>query len=86
MCIAKEQTLNISAKDPVCHFAVHHALLTSEFEGIPYVFCSAQCQERFLANPHLYVGLLGHKALGQKGGALIKKHRFLLTPVLRLTT
>ncbi len=48
------------------------------FEGIHYAFCSEQCRQRFVANPHLYVGVPGEKAPGQKGAELIKRRRFQL--------
>ena len=65
-------------KDPVCGIEVEphqHALVYRE---IDYAFCSRQCQERFLAHPHLYVGLPGQKAPRQEGRQLIKQRKMRL--------
>jgi YHS domain-containing protein len=51
----------------------------TEYAGGHYAFCSAQCKERFLANPHLYIGFPGHKAPAQEGKEVIKRHRLLLS-------
>jgi len=51
----------------------------TEYAGIAYAFCSAQCKERFLANPQLYIGFPGHKAPAQKGRKIIKQRRLLLS-------
>jgi len=75
-------TTNETSKDPVCHMNVSTTSLTIEYAGIHYAFCSIQCKERFLANPHLYIGVPGHKAPAQKGMQLIKRRRMLLeTPL-----
>ena len=37
---------------------------------------SPQCRERFVANPHLYIGVPGHKAPKQEGKAVMKQRRF----------
>lgn len=54
-------------QDPVCHMTVSEASFSAEYAGIHYAFCSNQCRNRFLANPHLYTGLPGHMAPAQKG-------------------
>ncbi|MBI5751858.1 MAG: YHS domain-containing protein [Hydrogenophilales bacterium] len=68
-----------TVKDPVCQMEISAALFAAEYAGIAYAFCSAQCRERFLANPHLYVGLPGHKAPAQYGKEVIKNRRFVLS-------
>jgi len=69
-------------KDPVCHMEVASALFATEYAGVHYAFCSAQCKERFLAHPHLYVGFPGRNAPGQEGEKVIKRHRLLLSAPL----
>lgn len=65
-------------RDPVCKMWVgrdEHAL---EHLGIHYAFCSDQCRERFVANPHLYIGQPGETAPVQRGEVSIKRRRLLL--------
>lgn len=50
------------ARDPVCDMWVDPGSHAVNYLGIRYVFCSRQCYERFLANPHVYVGLPGKPA------------------------
>ncbi len=69
-------------KDPVCHMEVSETSFATEYEGIRYAFCSAQCKERFLANPHLYTGLPGHKAPAQQGKQVIKRRSLVLSAPL----
>jgi YHS domain-containing protein len=58
------------------------AQLETIYEGIHYAFCSEQCRQRFVANPHLYIGVPGEKAPKQKGVVLFKRRRFQLdTPL-----
>lgn len=59
-------------QDPVCHMQVPAASFATEYSGIKYAFCSTQCRDRFLANPHLYTGFPGHKAPGQEGLVVVK--------------
>ena len=66
-------------KDPVCRMEVAATSFATEYAGIAYAFCSAQCKERFLANPQLYIGFPGHKAPAQKGRKIIKQRRLLLS-------
>lgn len=40
-----------------------------------FAFCSEQCKERFLANPHLYIGKPGERAPGQSGQRVVKRRR-----------
>lgn len=46
------------------------------------LFDAMQCKERFLANPHLYIGFPGHKAPAQQGVQVIKQRRMLLAAPL----
>lgn len=69
-------------KDPVCHMEVAATSLATEYAGIRYAFCSEQCKERFLANPHLYIGFPGHKAPAQQGREIIKQRRMVLSTPL----
>lgn len=65
-------------KDPVCHMVVPETSFPTEYEGICYAFCSAQCKERFQANPHLYIGFPGKKSPVQKGANVIKQRNMVL--------
>jgi len=64
--------------DPVCGMRVDAEALQATHEGIKFAFCSEQCRQRFLANPHLYIGVPGEKAPRQKGAEVIKRRRFRL--------
>src|SRR3989338_7649693 len=70
--------MNEIVKDPVCHMEVASASFATEYAGGHYAFCSAQCKERFLASPHLYIGFPGRKAPAQEGKKVIKRRRLLL--------
>lgn len=70
--------MSTMVKDPVCGMDVDPAQFETTFEGIRYAFCSAQCRQRFAANPHLYIGVPGEKAPGQKGVEVLKRRRFQL--------
>lgn len=63
-------------RDPVCGMDVEPHRNELEFEGIHYAFCSSQCRERFVANPHLYIGAPGHKAPKQEGRVVMRQRRF----------
>jgi len=69
-------------KDYVCHMQVPSTSFATEYAGGHYAFCSAQCKERFLANPHLYIGFPGRKAPAQEGKQVIKCRRLLLSEPL----
>lgn len=69
-------------EDYVCHMQVPSTSFAAEYAGGHYAFCSAQCRERFLANPHLYIGFPGRKAPAQEGAKAIKRHRLLLSATL----
>lgn len=74
--------MNKIVEDPVCHMTVSETSFNTEYAGIRYAFCSAQCKERFLANPHLYVGSPGRKAAAQQGKKIIKQRRMVLSAPL----
>jgi YHS domain-containing protein len=75
--------MSTTVKDPVCGMEVAPTQFETVYEGLHYAFCSEQCRQRFLANPHLYVGVPGEKAPGQKGVELLKRRRFRLdTPLV----
>jgi YHS domain-containing protein len=67
-----------NVKDPVCGMQVSRDSFAMEHLGIHYAFCSQRCQDRFTANPHLYIGLPGQKAPVQRGMESIKRRRFVL--------
>lgn len=48
------------------------------YQGMHFAFCSEQCKERFLANPHLYIGKPGEPAPKQFGQQAIKRRRIRL--------
>jgi YHS domain-containing protein len=70
--------MSAMVKDPVCGMDVDPAQFETTYEGLHYAFCSEQCRQRFAANPHLYIGVPGEKAPGQKGVELFKRRRFQL--------
>ena len=74
--------MSAMVKDPVCGMEVAQAQLETVYEGLHYAFCSEQCRQRFVANPHLYIGVPGEKAAGQKGVELLKRRRFQLVAPL----
>jgi len=74
--------MNEIVKDYVCQMQVPSASFATEYAGGHYAFCSAQCKERFLANPHLYIGFPGNKAPAQEGKKVIKRRRLLLSAPL----
>lgn len=74
--------MGILIRDPVCGMQVESDHYTIEYLQMHYAFCSRQCQERFLENPHLYVGLPGHKAPKQEGLSVIKQRRLRLAQPL----
>lgn len=74
--------MNETVEDPVCQMEVPATSFATEYEGSHYAFCSAQCKERFLANPRLYVGFPGRKAPAQEGKQVIKCRRLLLSEPL----
>ena len=65
-------------EDPVCGMQVSRDSFAMEHLGIHYAFCSQQCQDRFEANPHLYIGVPAEQAPKQKGLEIVKQRRFRL--------
>ncbi|MES0327385.1 MAG: hypothetical protein ABUK13_04250 [Gammaproteobacteria bacterium] len=60
-------------RDPVCEMWVDSEDCVFDYLGIRYAFCSLQCRERFIANPHLYIGTPGKQAPKQHGTEIIKQ-------------
>ena len=65
-------------RDPVCKMWVDSGPYQRDYSGMHFVFCSAQCLERFAANPHLYIGHPGQLAPAQRGEVSMKKRRLVL--------
>ena len=74
--------MNKLVRDPVCHMQVPAVSFAMEYSGINYAFCSEQCRNRFLANPHLYIGFPGRKAPAQEGLKIVKCRRIRFTTPL----
>ena len=68
--------------DPVCEMAVDSHSRKTTYQDMEFFFCSLQCKQRFLANPHLYIGYPGHKAPKQTGEKIIKHRRIHLNQPL----
>lgn len=66
-------------KDLVCGMMVDPQDNAIEYLQMSFAFCSRQCKERFLANPHLYIGTPGQKASKQEGMEVIKRRRMRLS-------
>jgi len=62
--------------------SVDAASFATDYQDSRFAFCSAQCRDRFLANPHLYVGLPGRPAPKQSGQAVLKRRAFALDRAL----
>ena len=71
-----------TVEDYVCHMQVPAKSFATEYAGSHYAFCSAQCKERFIASPHLYIGFPGRNAPAQEGKQVIKCRRLLLSTPL----
>ena len=67
-----------SRRDPVCGMVVDANDNAVEYQQMHFAFCSLQCKERFLKNPHLYIGQGGRKAPKQEGQAIFKQRRLKL--------
>jgi len=74
--------INDSVKDPVCGMQVSSDSFAMTYLGMNFAFCSQQCQDRFKANPHLYIGVPGEEAPKQKGMEVIKRRHFHLDAAL----
>jgi len=68
--------------DPVCGMEVPAHRNETIYLGIHYAFCSQQCVDSFIAHPHLYVGMPGHKAPKQEGKEVLKRRRLRLATAL----
>lgn len=69
-------------KDPVCEMWVAPEQNAVNYQGLHFAFCSQQCKERFLANPHLYIGLPGEPAPKKSVQKVVKRRRLRLeTPL-----
>lgn len=75
-------TRNDHRIDPVCGAEVPAHQNETVYLSIHYAFCSQQCRDRFVAHPHLYVGLPGRKAPKQEGREVLKRRLLHLDPVL----
>ncbi|MBI5042030.1 MAG: YHS domain-containing protein [Gammaproteobacteria bacterium] len=69
-------------KDPVCLMQVDPDQYAIDYLGMHFAFCSQQCQGRFLANPHAYIGIPGEKAPKQEGRKVIKRRHLRLAEPL----
>lgn len=57
-----------SYTDPVCGMRVDSDKVSSTHEGMRHVFCSTQCQQKFVANPSAYLKPETSGADNTKGG------------------
>jgi len=73
---------NEQVKDPVCGMQVRPDDNAIDYQNMPFAFCSQQCKDRFLANPHLYIGYPGQKAPKQEGRTVLKHRRLHLAQKL----
>ncbi len=69
-------------RDVVCGMMVDRHLNAVDYLNMHFAFCSQQCKERFLANPHLYIGHPGDKAPKQQGREVIKRRTLSLVEPL----
>lgn len=74
--------MSTMAIDPVCGMEVKPHQNETIYLDMHYAFCSQQCRDRFLANPHLYIGQPGRKAPKQQGLEVIKKRTLRLASPL----
>jgi len=73
---------NTILTDLVCGMEVSSEDISLDYQGIHYVFCSAQCLERFQLNPHLYIGYPGSEAPKHAGKEVLKKRKIKLAEPL----
>ena len=67
-----------SLRDPVCGMQVAADQHAITYQQMHFAFCSMQCKERFLANPHLCIDHPGCKAPNQEGKEILKQRMFKL--------
>lgn len=65
--------------DVVCGMDITEENITTEYQGIPYAFCSEQCMQRFESNPHLYIGFPGIEAPKHAGMDAIRSRTLMLS-------
>ena len=82
MIIKNNSSKDEKVRDPVCDMWVDADSHAVNHLGIHYAFCSQQCQERFMANPHIYVGQPARPAPKQQGKAIIKQRVLKLSEAL----
>jgi len=70
---------------PVCEMQITTDDLQISHQGMDFYFCSAQCSDRFRANPHLYIGSVGHPSVKQQGDVVLKQRSLLLDQSLTET-
>lgn len=64
--------MKVLNKDSMCGMQIVSHEYVMKYLDYSYAFCSAQCRDRFVANPHLYTGLPEQKAPKQEGLILLK--------------
>jgi YHS domain-containing protein len=69
-------------RDPVCGMMVDADQFAVVYQQMHFAFCSQQCKDRFLHNPHLYIGSFRHAAPGQEGYVSLKQRRLKLDRAL----
>lgn len=69
-------------KDVVCGMEVDADSFAHDYVGTRYAFCSTQCRDRFLAHPHLFIGVPGQPAPKQQGRSVLKRRSFDLQTAL----
>lgn len=62
-------------KCPICGMEVDHSENGILYQQMHFAFCSGQCEARFLAHPHLYIGYPGQPAPKQEGQVVLKRRR-----------
>lgn len=67
---------------PVCGMKVEAPERRIVYLQMQIAFCSAQCEARFLAHPHLYIGYPGAPAPKQEGRVVLKRRRLHLAQPL----
>lgn len=67
-----------AANCPVCDMKVETPEHRIVYQQMHFAFCSAQCETRFLAHPHLYIGHPGAPAPRREGQVVLKRRRLRL--------
>lgn len=65
--------MNTQSHCPVCCMDIENDSISFNYQGMKFAFCSEQCQERFIANPHVYIGQRGMPSAKQRGEHIIKR-------------